>query len=98
MEAVRNPALMIGGRRQQDRRATGVQLGPVTSGQSRSLADTSARRSGQVEGRIGQIPKLTVQPEVVIADDHQCDGVSEPIGEQEVGQTTWTRRIQFILT
>jgi hypothetical protein len=81
----------------QDHRAISVQLVPVTSGRSRRLADTWARRSGWVEGRIGQIPKLTVQPEVVIADDHQCDGISEPIGEREVGQTTWTRRIQFIL-
>jgi hypothetical protein len=34
-----------------DRRAISVQLAPATSGLSRSLADTPARRSGHVKGR-----------------------------------------------
>jgi hypothetical protein len=44
--------------RGQDRRAISGPLTPVTSGLSRSLADTSQRRSGRTTARIAQIPKL----------------------------------------
>jgi hypothetical protein len=43
------------------RRAISGPLAPVTSGLSRSPANSTSRRSGRREFRIGQIPKLTVQ-------------------------------------
>jgi hypothetical protein len=42
-------------------RAISGPLTPVTSGLSRSLAGTLHRRSGHVQARIAQIPKLTVR-------------------------------------
>jgi hypothetical protein len=41
-------------------RAISVPLDPVTSGSSRSLTGASPGRSGRIEARIVQLPKLTV--------------------------------------
>ena len=45
----------------QDRRAISVPLTPVKTGLSRSLADNLSPKSGRVEARMAQIPKLIVQ-------------------------------------
>ena len=55
------PAPARGNPAPRDRRAISVPLAPVTGGLSRSLAETSRRRSTPCRGRIVQLPKLTVR-------------------------------------
>jgi hypothetical protein len=51
----------IGASRISVRRAISGPLTPVTSGLSRSLADSLLRRSAYITGRTVQIPKLIMQ-------------------------------------
>ena len=48
-------------RSDEDSRAISMPSTLVTSGVSRSVADTSPRRSGGIAARTAQIPKLTVR-------------------------------------
>jgi hypothetical protein len=56
-----DPEAVISAGRTAVRRAISVPLTLVTSGLSRSLADTSHRRSGRTTARMAQIPKLIVR-------------------------------------
>ena len=66
------PGRAISAGRTAARRAISGPLTPVTSGLSRSLADTSHRRSGRTTARMAQIPKLTVR--VLISPACTCGG------------------------
>ena len=61
LTALREVSPDLWARSTEESRAISGPLGPVTGGLSRSLADTSHRRSGPVEARTVQIPKLIVR-------------------------------------